>query len=275
MGSGALADTLVLVGGHESSFGSALPALPGHLGHVVASPAGRPLHQAVTHLLDSNAGRVVVVPMTFGRDPRMVADVAKTLSWLSADARGRLALAQPFGTIDHLTAWLRRAATQIRSSSPEAAVAITANMANPFDDAELYRIAHLVRTFGAGNEVDVALVEPDGSMPAIDRFERLGFSDIVLVPAGFQRHSGAAPTDDSTARVTFYGPIMSETAMAQVVLQRHEAALHSLTHGETGIAAGLSADHGHGYAHSHGLDGHTHDHERPTEHHQTTFIHAH
>ncbi|AWB92323.1 hypothetical protein [Aeromicrobium chenweiae] len=268
---------LVLVAGHESSFGAALSGLPARGGPLMTTPAGRPLHQVVTHLLDSGTGPVVVVPMTFGRDPRMVADAAKTLSWLSVDSEPRVALAQPFGTLDHLTAWLRRAATQVRSGSPDAAVVLTADVANPFDDAELHRVAHLVRTFGAGNEVDVALVDDRGTQPTVSRLERLGFSDIVLVPAGFQRHSGATWTGDTTARVSFFGPIMSAHAVAQVVGQRHDAALHALGHGDTGIAAGLSADHGHGYAHSHAFDGHTHepDQEPQQRDHHHTFIHAH
>ncbi|MEK8225318.1 hypothetical protein NKG05_03065 [Oerskovia sp. M15] len=37
----------------------------------------------MSSLLDSGDGPVAVLPMTFGRNPTMVADVAKTLSWLS------------------------------------------------------------------------------------------------------------------------------------------------------------------------------------------------
>jgi len=96
--------TLVLVGGHESSYGAALPALASPAGPAVVTTAGRPLHRIVTRLLGSTDGPVVVEPMTFGRDPRMVADVAKTLRWLSVEAPTRIALAAPFGTIDHLTA---------------------------------------------------------------------------------------------------------------------------------------------------------------------------
>jgi sirohydrochlorin cobaltochelatase len=271
--------TLVLVGGHESSFRASLPELPEYPAPVVTSAAGRPLHQVVSWLLTSTSGPVVVVPMTFGRDPRMVADVAKTLSWLSTHGEPRVALAPPFGTLDHLTAWLRRAATQVRAESPEAAVVLTADMANPFDDAELHRVAHLVRAFGAGNEIDVALVGDRGTTPTAERLGRLGFDDVVLVPAGLQRHAPATWMRDASARVSFYGPIVSEQALALVVRQRHDAALKDLRARRTGIAAGLAADHGHGYAHSHAFDEHhssTHEHRGSThEHHPATSIHAH
>jgi sirohydrochlorin cobaltochelatase len=260
--------TLVLVGGHESSYGASLPTLTAHAGPAVVTPAGGPLQHVVTRLLDSTSGPVVVVPMTFGRDPRMIADTAKTLRWLSVDDAPRVALAKPFGTVDHLTGWLRRAATQIRTSTPDAAVVLTAEAADPFDDAELHRIAHLVRTFGAGNEIDVGIVDNRGGTPAIGRLQRLGYHEIVLVPAGFHRHE-SVPWDTGSAKVRFYGPIMSEQAVANVVLQRLDTALHHLEHGDTGIAAGLGADHGRGYAHSHGAEGAEHAHEH------SSFINAH
>ena len=84
----------VLVGGHEG-------------GDVVAP--GRRLHVAVEATLDEHAV-AVVVPMTFGRDPAMVADAARTLQPLSMRQPGRIALAAPFGTADHLVALLRGAA---------------------------------------------------------------------------------------------------------------------------------------------------------------------
>ncbi|MCL3819295.1 hypothetical protein [Aeromicrobium wangtongii] len=266
--------TVVLVGGHESSYGTALPALTAHAGPAMVTPVGGPLQHVVTRLLDASAGPVVVVPMTFGRDRRMVADTAKTLRWLSVDDAPRVALAQPFGTIDHLTGWLRRAATQIRDATPDAAVLLTADASDPFDDAELYRIAHLVRTFGAGNEIDVGIVDNRGRTPAIQRLQRLGFDDIVMVPAGFNRHLGAGWLVDGTPQVRFHGPIMSDGAVADVVRQRLDAALHKLAHGDTGIAAGLDADHGHGYAHSHGT-GEAADHHEHQEDHDNSFINAH
>ena len=108
------------------------------------SGTGARLHEAVSSALDDDE-RVVVVPMTFGRDPTMVADTAKTLRWLAAKHRGRLVLAAPFGTADHLVAHLRAAPRAVTDHDPGAAIVVVARTANPFDDAELRRVAHLVR----------------------------------------------------------------------------------------------------------------------------------
>ncbi|AWB86143.1 hypothetical protein [Mycetocola zhujimingii] len=264
--------SVVLVGGHESHHGADIRYLQDDLDRTTVSPAGRPLHNTVKRLLASSGEPVVVVPMTFGRDPSFVADVAKTLKWLSAGIEApaaavpRVALAPDFGTLDHLTAWLRTAATQVRQSNPEAAVLISAASANPFDDAEVFRIAHLVRTHGAGNEVEVAIDDGRGGPAAVDKLKRLGFNEIVVVPAGFQRSPAGSWDNDADAGVRFYGPIMSERAVTLVVHQRVADALHSLGHGNDGIDAGLMADHGHGYAHSHAFEEHEHGHDHGHPH---------
>lgn len=264
--------SVVLVGGHESHAGADIRFLQDQLERTVVSTAGRPLNNAVTRLTASSDDPVVVVPITFGRDPSFVADVAKTLKWLSAgtDASAptvpRVALAPDFGTIDHLTAWLRTAAGQVRTQNPDAAVLISAAAANPFDDAELFRIAHLVRTHGAGNEVEVAIDDGRGGPTAVDKLRRLGFREIVVVPAGFQRSPAGTWDNDPAAGVRFYGRLMSEQAVTRVVRQRVADALHSLSHGDNGIDAGLMADHGHGYAHSHAFDEHSHDHGHTHSH---------
>ncbi|KAD3633228.1 hypothetical protein GD627_10425 [Arthrobacter yangruifuii] len=274
--------TVVLVGGHESGNGTDLSFLTGALPDARISAAGRPLHNMLTQLSGgpgSGAGRapVVVLPMTFGRNPTLVADAAKTLRWLSAGATSReaaappLALADPFGTGDHLTAWLRAAAATVHRRAPRAAVLITADAANPFDDAELYRIAHLVRTHGAGNPVETATVEDTGGLlAALRRLRLLGSTETVLVPAGFRRtasvHGEAVPFgEDGFAGAGFYGPLLGEQAVLRVIGERVRDALHNLGHGRTGIEAGLTADHGHGYAHSHAFEesngaSHTHSH---------------
>lgn len=209
---------------------------------------------------------MVVVPITFGRNPTMVADAAKTLSWLASLHPGRLALAADFGTLDHLTAWLRAAAVEVRRRSPEAAMLIAAEAANPFDDAELYRVAHLVRTHGAGNEVEAVAVAGQGDLLAsLQRLRLLGHPEAVVVPAGFQRSSTVPFGDGDFAGAAFYGPLVSEQAVLRVIRDRVADAVHGLRHGDDGITAGLAADHGHGYAHSHAFDategaGHTHTH---------------
>lgn len=275
---------MVLVGGHESNNGADLSFVKDHIPDTHITAAGRPLHNTLTQLQRSGKGAgahaapIVVLPLTFGRNPTLVADTAKTLHWLGAQAADRdggvpLALADPFGTRDHLTAWLRAAATEVHRRSPQAALLITADAANPFDDAELYRIAHLVRTHGAGIPVETATVEDTGGLlEAVQRLRLLGSTETVVVPAGFQRepyvHGQEVPFgEDSFADTRFYGPLLSEQAVLRVIRERVRDALHALGHGRTGIDAGLQADHGHGYAHSHAFEesnGHSHTHPHGT-----------
>ena len=278
--------TVVLVGGHESGNGTDLSFLADYLPDAHITPAGRPLHNLLTQLrgrkrLASDPTPVVVLPMTFGRNPTLIADAAKTLKWLEAgaDASGApLVLADPFGTGDHLTAWLRAAATNVHHRAPEAGMLIMADAANPFDDAELYRISHLVRTHGAGIQVETATVEsPADVVDAGRRLRLLGSTEMVVVPAGFRQtatvHGDPVPFGDGTlAGARFYGPLLGGQAVLRVIRERIRDALHNLRHGDNGIDAGLQADHGHGYAHSHAFEtanghshshGHTHPHPAP------------
>jgi len=261
----------VLVGGHESAHGADLIPLLDVLPGAVITPSGRSLHDAVTRLLADDAGPVMVLPMTWGRDPVMVAETAKTLRWSAAEGGvGRIALCAEFGTADHLIAWLRRAAADTARQRPGAGLIIAAPASNPFDDAELHRIAHLVRTYGTGIHVEVACIgDNDDLARAIDRSRLLGTDEVVVVPAGFAR---TAPAGLPADHASFFGPLISEQALLDVVRRRVAAARHELSHGRDGIAAGLVADHGHGYAHSHGFedDGsghhphhHGHAHETP------------
>ena len=282
----------MLVGGHESDSGADLSFVTDYLPDTLITPAGRPLHNALARLRGRNrygtGGSpvpVVVLPMTFGRNPTLVADTAKTLRWLAAESPGSgpdaapLALADPFGTGDHLTAWLRTAATAIRRRTPQAGVLVTADAANPFDDAELYRITHLVRTHGAGNAVEAATVETaDALLAAVHRMRLLGSTQTVVVPAGFRRvpymRGEAVPFGEGGfTGASFYGPLLSEQAVLRVIRERVRDALHALGHGRTGIDSGLAADHGHGYAHSHAFDSgheHTHNHGTGTHPHSTS-----
>ncbi|MCC9193181.1 hypothetical protein LOC59_05885 [Arthrobacter sp. zg-Y916] len=272
---------VVLVGGHESGNGADLSFVPDLMPGVFVSPAGRPLHNLLTQLLDrggdvsgSDPQPVVVLPMTFGRNPTLIADTAKTLHWLSAaggttNAGPQLALSEPFGTPDHLTAWLRTAATEVRRREAASAVLITADAANPFDDADLYRISHLVRTHGAGIPVETAAVSSvEALLEAVQRLRLLGSTHAFVVPAGFRRaatvYSDVVPYgEEGFSGVEFYGALMSEKAVLRVISERVRDTLHALSHGRTGVEAGLQADHGHGYAHSHAFEesgGHSHPH---------------
>lgn len=267
---GVTADRLVLVGGHESDGGVDLWPLTGALPGSVLTVPGRSLHHGVGELLDSGDGPVAVVPMTWGRDPVMVADTARTLRWLNAGAgAGRIALAEELGTPDHLVALMRMAATEAVARRPGTAVLLAAHAAGPFDDAELHRLAHLVRTHGTGAEVGVACLSgPDDLARAVDRLRRLGAGPVVVVPAGFAR---AVPGVEDLEGTTFAGPLLPEPVLVDLVRRRAGQALHLLGHGDDGIEAGLMADHGHGYAHSHGVEGdgghhHGHDHAHPHPH---------
>jgi hypothetical protein len=273
----AMATQVVLVGGHESDGGAALDRFAPRLPHAVALPPGRRLHDAVaTSLLAGET--VVVVPMTFGRDPTMVADTARTLRWIASGHHGHgrpapvaaLALAAPFGVVDHLTARLRAVAGGVRSVDPQAAVVVAARTGDPFADAELHRIAHLVRVHGAGVEVAVATVDRDADVaPTLDRLRRLGIERSVVVPAGFAPGLDVDAALPAFAGMAQAGPLMSDAAVARIVTERVGAALHDLGHGRDGIAAGLAADHGHGYAHSHPHDS-SRDHHDDHDHHEPT-----
>lgn len=260
----------VLVGGHESAHGADLAPLLDTLPRAVATPPGRALHSAVGRLLAETDGSILVLPMTWGRDRRMVADTARTLSWLAThDGAGRLAQCAPFGTPDHLVSWLRRAADQTARHRPGAGVILAAASSDPFDDADLHRAAHLVRSHGADVLVEVALLAgPTDLDAAVGRAGLLGCREVVVVPAGFARD---APAGLPHGAASFYGPLLSERAVLDVVRQRLAAAQHHLAEGHDGIASGLEAEHGHGYAHSHAGD-ETHEH---AHHHGHSHPHAH
>ncbi|MEU8509976.1 cobalamin biosynthesis protein CbiX [Kitasatospora sp. NPDC048722] len=246
------AATVVLAGGHESGHAHDLaplverePAI-----HAAAAP-GRDLDAAVRSALAATGGPVCVVPMTLGRDPRLVADSARALHWLAAgEARGRLALTAPFGAAEHLVGWLRAAAGA--APDPDGAILVTAPAAGPFQDAELFRIARLVRQYGHHRLVEVALAGGDpGPAEGAERCRLLGARTVTAVPASF----GRAVTPRAPAGVRDGGPLLRPSAIAGVVAARTAAALHLLGRGEDGVAAGLDAEHGHGYAHSHGPGG--------------------
>ncbi len=245
--------SVVLVGGHESAHGRDLLGLvPG----AVAVRAGRELGAAVRAVLRESSGPVVVVPMTLGRDPALVAEAARALRWQGDDAdTRRLALTEPFGTPDHLVGWLRAAATGAAARWPgdRGALLVTAAASGPFDEADLFRVARLVRQHGPHPWVEVALAGGDPDVTeGLRRCAVLGAGRVTVVPAAF----GPAPTADAPPGVPVHdgGPLLSTAAVQAVVTARVTAALDHLVLGHTGIEAALHAEHGHGYAHSHGAE---------------------
>ncbi|KAA9129957.1 cobalamin biosynthesis protein CbiX [Microbacterium caowuchunii] len=263
----------VLVGGHESADGEDLTRFAGLLdAPAQVSAAGRTLDRAVSDALAAGE-TVVVVPMTFGRNPTMVADAAKTLRWLAAKNPGRLALTAPFGQPDHLTAWLRTAANRARASDSGDALLIVAPRSNPFDEAELHRLAYLVAANGALPEVHVAIADDAEEVDrAADRVRRVAPGRVVAVPAGFAAHLPGADVEQ-------VAPLMSDAAVIRVIRSRVREALAALAAGDDGIDTGLAADHGHGYAHSHTFEataGHHHPHGGAAPHmHADGTVHAH
>ncbi len=260
------AEAIVLVGGHESRDGRALAALavwPELLGQppLRVTAAGRPLAAAIGQTAGTRGfrgGPIVVVPMTFGRDPRLVADTARTVRWVARNrTTGAIVLAEPFGTSDHLVSWLRAAS---RRHDDDTAILIVAAAADPFDDAELHRIAALVRVFGTHRLVEVALLTPGDHalQEGLERCRKLGADRVAVVPAGFGIPTGAT------------APLLAPVAVAGVISARVAQACRRLAEGgEDGVGAALAADHHHGFAHAHDHDhdhdghGHTHD-DAPT-----------
>lgn len=265
---------VLLVGGHESADAAQLARLRDAGLDAVPTAPGRGLHDRAGALLDEGM-TVVVVPMTFGRDATMVADAAKTLKWLAPGHPGRLALAAPFGTPDHLNAWLRTAANRARGDEDQMALIVQIPSSNPFDEAEMHRIAYLVATHGALAEVAVSVGDASATEATAERLRRLGYESIVVVPAGF----AAEPALAAGSRAVSGGALMTDAAIIRTVRTRVSDALAALARGEDGIDAGLMADHGHGYAHSHAFEegqSHSHGHSHPHPHgHSHPHEHAH
>ncbi|GAB2694935.1 hypothetical protein GCM10010442_10700 [Kitasatospora kifunensis] len=257
--------TPVLVGGHESGGAERLrPLVEGKPGWRAVGP-GRELVSAVATALAESDRPVCVIPMTLGRNPRLIADTARTLRWLSAPANsGRLALTDPFGGPEHLIGWLRGGTGRALAPTDEgtarpaepAAVLLTAPAAGPFEDAELFRIARLVRQYRTHRWVEVAFESGDPSIAeGVERCRLLGARRVVLLPAAFGAALLVPGAEDG-------GPLLSGHAVAGVLRARVAAAVQRLHHGVDGIAAGLVAEHGHGFPHSH-----TSDNSQPAHHH--------
>ncbi|KYH42897.1 hypothetical protein AZH51_00530 [Branchiibius sp. NY16-3462-2] len=259
---------MVLVGGHESDAGEALHRLIGADPAWSATTTGRSLASTVESALSAGES-VTVVPMTFGRDPVLVADTAKTLQWIRDRRGGTLRLAAPFGTTDHLIAHLRSAAIRLQRRAPGSALVIAARSSDSFNNAELHRCAYLVGAESTTPEVAVALLGPGRPSLAdsADRLQRLGFASSGVAPAGFQADLDL-PADTPGHSMLWCGPLLGDAAARRIIAERVATAQHDWQHGRDGIDPALSADHEHGYAHSHGdaTDGHGHGHSHATGH---------
>jgi hypothetical protein len=240
--------TVVLVGGHEGGGRTPLQPLAEH-GPVMRAVPGQQLDMTVQYALESGDQPVCVLPMTLGRDPQLVADTARTLVGLTGGAAGRLVLADPFGDATLLSGWLRVAVSRAarRLGPQDLAVLLTASSGSRYDDAELFRIAHLVRAQENVPWVEVAFHGGDPDLAeAVERCRHLGARQIAAIPADF----GPA-TQGHVAGVVDCGMLLTPAAISGMVATRVAAALLKLSRGDDGIAAGLDADHDHGHGGTH------------------------
>ncbi|MYQ75898.1 MULTISPECIES: sirohydrochlorin chelatase [unclassified Streptomyces] len=253
---------VIAVCGHEAAYGR---ALEGRLGpDVDVVPNGRALFRAAAARL-RRGERVVVVPMTLGREPGLVADTARTLRAVPDAGRGAVLLAEPFGTAQHLVAWLRAAAGRVPADS---ALLVAAPSGDPFEDAELHRVAALVRRYGRHELVEVAFEggDPDPA-GGVRRCALLGAERVALLPASFAAvdPGGAGPVPVADA-----GPLVPDPALRRVLDERvADAHRRWDEHGDDGITTGLAAADHHGHAHTHPPGeghGHSHGHEHGPAH---------
>lgn len=266
---------VIAVCGHEAAYGRALDGLvdPG----VSVVPSGRELFRSISAHL-RRGEETVVVPMTLGRDPELVADTARTLRAVPAGERGATVLAAPFGTAQHLVGWLRAAAGRVPEAS---ALLVTAPSGDPFEDAELYRIAALVRRYGRHALVEVAFTggDPDPA-EGVRRCGLLGAERVTLLPAGFAPPEAPEVTGAARLPVDRAGPLVPASALRRVLAERvADARRRRREHGDDGIATGLTAAENHGHSHTHPPgEGHDHDHHHghgPGHHHDHGPGHTH
>ncbi|MFI0423590.1 sirohydrochlorin chelatase [Spongiactinospora sp. 9N601] len=221
---------VVLVGGHESGYGQALGGLepeavaPGReLSAVLAAPAP-----------------VAVVPMTLGRDPDLLRDAAQTLAWARRGRRGgELLLTEPLSEVNHLVSLLLAAARG--NAAKGRAALLVAPAASPEADAELFRVARLVRD--GADLVEVALLGGDPDLAeGVERCLRLGAESVAVLPAAFVR-----PPLPADPRIVDGGPLLGPAAMVRLVRERVTTAEERFSrYDEDGITAVLAArDHHH------------------------------
>lgn len=251
---------VVAVCGHEAAYGRALDGVVDAGVSIVSS--GRELFRSIA-AHGRRSTETVVVPMTLGRDPELVADAARTLRAVPAGERGTTVLAEPFGTAQHLVAWLRAAAGRV---SGDSALLVTAPSGDPFEDAELYRIAALVRRYGRHSLVEVAFAggDPDPA-EGVRRCRLLGARRVTLLPAAFALPDAPGTAGAQPVPVDLAGPLVPASALRRVLGERVADARRRLReHGDDGVSAGLTAADHHGHSHTHPPgEGHDHGHGHP------------
>lgn len=268
---------VIAVCGHEAGYGRALDGLVDP--EVAVVPSGRALFRSIA-AHQRRGEEAVVVPMTLGRDPALVADTARTLRAVAGGGRPAAVLAEPFGTAQHLVGWLRAVAGRVPET---AALLLTAPSGDPFEDAELYRVAALVRRYGRHALVEVAFTggDPDPA-EGVRRCRLLGAEQVTLLPAGFAPPEVPGLSGADRVPVDREGSLVPASALRRVLAERvADARRRRRELGDDGVAAGLTAadnhghshthppgeghDHGPGHHHGHG-PGHPHPHQHPPSH---------
>ncbi|MFB6888001.1 sirohydrochlorin chelatase [Kitasatospora sp. NPDC056327] len=266
---------VIAVCGHETGHGVALRPLAGR--GVTVVTGGRELYRALAER-PAAGPEACVVPMTLGREPDLVADAARTVRALPADRRRGVLLTEPFGTAGHLIGWLRATANRLPQ---EAALVVAAPSGDPFEDAELFRIARLVRCYGRHRLVEVALTGADPDLAeAVRRCGLLGAERVAVLPAAFTDPVPPGFAAPPGPELLPAGPLLTPAAIGAVLEARAAAARRLFRDsGDDGSAAGLGAADGHGHAHSHGPGGeHGHGGHHPHGHshgHGHPHLHSH
>lgn len=227
---------VLLATGHESRGGPISRRdvlVPG----TEAYTAGRDLASAVR-----DHDRAVVVPMTLGRDPDLIATAAQTLTWAAHDRTpGDLLLTQPLGSVEHLVGWIKAViGTVLRAGTPPQAVLLVAPAARPEEDAELFKVARLVWQDLPVPWVEVALTGGRPDVPdGLDRCRLLGATDVLIVPASFH----PAPVLDG-ARTA--GPLLGQAALRALITDRVATAERRWRlDGDDGLTGHVAAHHHH------------------------------
>lgn len=224
---------------------------------------------------DNNHGstlRIVVMPMTSGRNLPLIADTAKVCQWFKRNHKDVcVALAAPPLNTTTTLASLR--ATLRRETSPSDIAVVCSATIDPFADAELFRIARLAWTHSSGADVVVAF---DDVYPSVSQ-ALAPYKATLDVDAQRQTRRSTVIRADLQATAN-QKPLLSSTALSTAISQSAKTALHLLqSHHDDGIEAALLADHEHGYAHSHGEDddhSHHHGHGHHYHHHHSADIHV-
>ncbi|MFD9945446.1 sirohydrochlorin chelatase [Nonomuraea sp. NPDC059023] len=224
---------ILLAAGAESLGGRCLPTLLGPDALRICA-VDRELRSAISRR------PAVVVPMTLGRDPDLSPVAAQALRWAARGrAEGELLLARPLAGTGHLVGWLRAALVHARLTAASA-VLLVAPAIGPEPDAELFKIARLVRQFTPVRWVEVALSGGDPDVDeSVERCRLLGAEEVVLVPASFV----PAPARPGTRTA---GPLLGRASLITLIHRRATEAEHRWSgHRDDGLAEPMPHTHTH------------------------------